>query len=580
MKPRRTIHFFGRLAESWTIGLALGLFGAATILRFEDLLQPGSSLATLAVMALLSCLALGMSLPKRYAQYFSRFTLGRRTGGQRESIPAAAASGDAAEATAAQLQTLCAAGCVLGGLSMMGAHLLAQPLGCFSALALESFHWTSLTSQALDLALLCAYVLLPCVWLGIALNCVQRLTWLHVQRAPLTCGCVILGMSFGLALCRVLSGLPATLTELLAAMLLLLTAVATLRLAAPEDPVAPRESSTPAFSDRWRFILVWVLYAAAFLTAFYISTWRRLLVVGGPDQSGAAALGALGAGLLLSTFGRLRSWRSMRSIAVACMLVSACIAVVVAVAGVEACAVTASDDSIVLGRGGQWWVWIPVVLMGSVVGLVSFAVVERSPHPPTGLVSCSIAVCLGAAAACLALLPGGIIELRAFHLLVIMALVWLMMGGLVLIHEPRFRLRGRLPQAAVMIGVLGLLIVMLPKQASHWSVLLRGVSRSCSGTLRLVSHSGPIEGSENGSPLTVAGPMSLEAMLRRLRTAQEKYAGILITWPAESGEPASRKMRAALVRAAAARLRPDGVLLTRFRARDDASVAPLTQHVQ
>ena len=74
----RSLRLPAYLAVPGLIGLTLGLYGPATIDRFETLFHPLCSLADPALLAMLGALALGMWLPNRFARAFSRAATGDR----------------------------------------------------------------------------------------------------------------------------------------------------------------------------------------------------------------------------------------------------------------------------------------------------------------------------------------------------------------------------------------------------------------------------------------------------------------------------------------------------------------------
>ncbi len=145
------------------IGLTLGLYGPATIDRFETLFQPLCSLADPALLAMLAASALGMWLPNRFARAFSRIAarVHRRLSWARtEPI-----WDDLSDPTGvdAQLKIIGAGSLVLCGLAVMWLNTMAAGVGHLDGAALETFHWTRLTLGLLVTTLIGMYVALPLV---------------------------------------------------------------------------------------------------------------------------------------------------------------------------------------------------------------------------------------------------------------------------------------------------------------------------------------------------------------------------------------------------------------------------------
>ncbi len=598
-------HWPTHLAVPWLIGLALSLFGAATIDRFEDLFHPCSSLTYVALLAMLCALAVGTWLPNRFARQFSRLTLRyryrslsrgfqparirlRRTQAEVEDAPRRACGSGDDVITDAQLRVIGAACLVLGGLAIMLVGPWAGKLGLIYYQALDTFYWTRPTLHALDFGLIAAYVAVPLSLLGIAFNCTQRVALLHTRRLLTALTSLSVGVSLGLAMWSLSGGLPAAMTTLISALLLLATGLAQLQPGDPANIVSSETTDLPKISDRWRFVLIWMLIAAGLLITSYILSWQKFLVLdaGWP----VARLPVLGVtvGLIISNFAFSQSLRSLHSIAILCMFVSLSVAAALVFAGGSGLGTASANDTFSFSPVG-WSVVIstPPVLMGLALGSATTAAVQRSPRPATAVLSSSLSICFGAGLACVIVIVKLLEAFTFFDVLVMFVLLWLAMGGLLLIYDPHFGLRTRWPHAAFMVATLLLLTVILPQQAVRWSAILQKASAASVGWLQTVgnyyeaqqqlsairrqpgttaaTHVDMQPWGRGGQLLALVGPLSMDDMLGELRISRGRNAAVIITLPAAPSPYFSDKLQASLVQAAAQKLRADGVFAIRFK---------------
>ncbi|MCH8913256.1 MAG: hypothetical protein IIA33_06765, partial [Planctomycetes bacterium] len=186
------------MAVPGLIGLTLGLYGPATIDRFETLFQPLCSLADPALLAMLGASALGMWLPNRFARAFSQFAarVQRRVSGARTE-PVWDDLSDPVVVDA-QLKIIGAGSLVLCGMAVMWLNTMAAGFGHLYGAALEAFHWTRLTLGLLVMGVIGIYVALPLMLLGIAFNCAQRLVLLRTRRVLIALAGACVGGSTGL----------------------------------------------------------------------------------------------------------------------------------------------------------------------------------------------------------------------------------------------------------------------------------------------------------------------------------------------------------------------------------------------
>ncbi len=274
------------LAVPALIGLTLGLYGPATIDRFETLFHPLCSLADPALLVMLGASALGMWLPNRFARAFSRFAarVQRRVSEARTELVwdefSDPAGGRERLVQCAQLKIIGAGSLVLCGLAVMWLNTTAAGYGHLYSAALEAFHWTRLTLVLLVTALIGMYVALPLMLVGIAFNCAQRVALLHTRRLLIALAGVCVGGSAGLMIWLAVGGLsPATVTQI-CALLLLVAGVIQLQ---PSDParLRPLESSTvPHTADRWGFVLPWMRRGTGFVVVYHLMLGLQIGVMG------------------------------------------------------------------------------------------------------------------------------------------------------------------------------------------------------------------------------------------------------------------------------------------------------------
>ena len=173
-----------------------------------------------------------------------------------------------------------------------------------------------------------------------------------------------------------------------------------------------------------------------------------------------------------------------------------------------------------------------------------------------------------------------------FHLLVLNILLWLVLGGLLLIYEPQFGLRNRWIHASLMIAMLAVFTIVLPLQAPTWSIMRRQMRAASVASLqtavsyidadRVVVAARASQATAASSPgwgtrtvgdraqATATALMPVDAMLETLQISKERYAAIIITPPGAPSRYFSDKMQTALIQAAANKLRRDGVFVTQF----------------
>ena len=605
-------HRLSHLAVPWLIGLALSLFGAATIVRFEDLLHPCLSLTHSALLAMLGAVALGAYLPRRFARQFTQLTrryrvrvlggslLSRglqatdRHRGRLTHSPGPEGPGSGQAVTDEQLRVIGAACLVLGGLAILLISPLAGKLGAVYHRALDTFHWTAPTLHVFDCVVIYAYVALPMGLLGIAFNCTQRVALLRSQNLLVVLTSLSVGLSGGLALASLGGPFSAVMSTVISALLLLATGLTQLR---PEDPaslVASESADLPKVSGRGRSALVAVLSASGFLITYYILSWHELAMLGGGWSPTPAHVLALSIGLVLSHLRSGESPKSLPVLAVFCTLASATVAGVLALAGYLARGPIAAGPGPVLSATAWMATLAPLVLAGLVVGLAIAAVVERSSRPATGVLSAMLSVCLGAGLGCGVMIFGLLAAFTFFEIHAALALLWLAAGGMLLVGEPQHRSRTIMPHVSLALATLLLLSMVLPTQAPAWSVILQRIAAGSTGALQTLDDpwaADELFGSEvrpqRASHVTYGQPSSppaqrlpqvrerrrsLDAILVELRLLHEPQSAIILEWPDEPSPCFSEQFQAALIRSVSRKLADDGFFLTRFSSASGAAL--------
>lgn len=587
-------HRLSHLAVPWLIGLALSLFGGATIVRFEDLLHPCLSLTHSALLAMLGAVALGAYLPRRFARQFTQLTRRYRVRSAESSSSVIREAGPSQAVTDEQLRVIGAACLVLGGLAILLISPLAGKLGAIYHQALDAFHWTVPTLHVFDCVVIYAYVALPMGLLGIAFNCTQRVALLRSQNLLVVLTSLSVGLSGGLALASLGGPLSAAMSTVISALLLLATGLTQLR---PEDPasfVASESADLPKVSGRGRFALVAVLVASGFLITYYILSWHKLATLGGGWSPTPAHVLALSIGLVLSHLRSGESPRPLPVLAVFCTLASAAVVGVLTIAGHSARGPVAAGPGSVLSAAAWMATLAPLVLAGLVVGLAIGAVVERSSRPATGVLSAMLSVCLGAGLGCGTMIFDLLAAFTFFEVQAALALLWLAAGGLLLVGESQSRLRTIIPHVSLTIATLLLLSMVLPTQAPTWSVILQRLAAGSTGALQTLDDPweadelfGSVVRQQRTSHATYQQPpsarvedqpqererrRSLDAILTELRLLQEPQAAIIISLPDEPSPYFSEQLQAALIRSVSRKLAGDGFFLTRFSSASDAAL--------
>jgi len=535
----------GHLVAPLLIGIALCFFGLATLDRFTHLMHPLPGLRAIIFLALLSSVLIGMWLPNRFALY-----IGRRTG---YDFLLMAEEGQSADWMADTKLKVTAAACmVLSGLAMMACRLMAVRLGEFYQRALISFHWTSETVLLLEFVLILAYVGIPVILLGAAINCSQRVALFHTHRLVTAMASLFFGVAAGMMLWGVTSGLPPTFTTALTSLLLLLAGLANMGHSRLEVLIRQDDVVLPAMTDRWRFVFMWLLAMFGFLLLRYMFVWPALNVFPNPVSGVIACTICVALGLGVSTRGQW--FCTVENVAMVCMVVAVLVALIVIFS------TTGTGDEL------AWlWVSLPCFPMGMVLGGTIVSVVRQGNSPARGVLSACVSIGLGAGLASLTVILEFPPVLASFHVLVFIILVWLAMGGLLLIYEPGFSLRRRWPRTSFMVGALLVFMVVLPQQATFWSPRLRLLSQCSVGRIHTVSHL-----YETGAKqLAVSTPggraMTFARMLRQLQLTKERHAAVVVTVPDQFMGFVSDKLQVALAQATYEALQPDGVFITRFR---------------
>ena len=583
-----------RLGIPALVGFALAFFGTATINQFGGLLQPKASLTPATLLAILMSLGIGMYLPTYFARAFSRLTARYRYQPDPRQLSEPGQQGTVI--TDAQLRIIGAGCLVLAGLATLAVNLLAGQLREAYNFAIETFHWTKFTLHVLEVGMLFAYVAVPVGLIGMALNCLQRITLLHSRYPLTTLICLTAGLSLGVATGLFDGVSPPAAGTLLVALLLLGTGLAQLR--TPDLPALDLDQAPdlPSESDRWRFVLVWMLVLAGLLITLYLLAWQIIFGAGVAVPMASIHILGLLLGLVLSAILADRFHQPLHGVALTCILSSLLTTASLRIA-------SSAISTTLAGAGNPThsaWVLLltslPLVLMGMAVGSAMVAVAERSVRAASAVLSSTLSVCLGAIAASAVLVFELFPSLTFFERLVLLVLLWLAGGGLLLIYEPRFSLRARWPQASCMVLTLLAVTILLPEQAPQWSRLFRQMNSGRTCTLQLIgSHAEAdriLEQIQDTTAFASAaenhtqpsfGPGSLSAssdgaclqdILLELHLSKEQHAAIIINLPAQFQEHYPRQLQAAVIRAAAGRLRGDGILVTRLAQRETVDRDP------
>lgn len=583
-----------RLGIPALVGFALAFFGTATINQFDGLLQLSTSLTPATLLAILMSLGIGMYLPNCFARAFSRLTARYRSQPTPGQVSEPGQQGTVI--TDAQLRIIGAGCLVLAGLATMAVNLLAGQLREIYYLAIETFHWTRPTLHVLEVGILFAYVAVPVGLVGMALNCLQRITLLHSRYLLTTLICLTAGLSLGVATGLLGGVIPPTAGTLLVAMLLLGTGLAQLR--TPDLPALDLDHTPdlPSESDRWRFVLVWMLVLAGMLITLYLLVWQIIFDAAVAAPMGSMHVLALLLGLVLSALLADRFHQPLHGVALTCILSSLLTTASLRIASSAISVTLAGEGHPAHSAGVLLITSLPLVLMGMAVGSAMVAVAERSVRAASAVLSSTLSVCLGAIAASAVLLFELFPSLMFFERLVVLVLLWLAAGGLLLIYEPRFSLRARWPQAACMVLTLLAVTILLPEQAPQWSQLFRRMTSGRTCTVQLISshteadrileqiQGSTVVASTAGNHTQhqfVPGPLSaplngayLQDILLKLRLSKEQHAAIVINLPAQLQERYPPQLQAAVIRTAAERLRGDGILVTRLTGCETADHDP------
>jgi len=581
------------LAVPGLIGLTLGLYGPATIDRFETLFQPLCSLADPALLAMLGASAFGMWLPNRFARAFSQFAarVHRSVSGARPepvwddlSDPA---GGRERLVQCAQLKIIGAGSLVLCGLVVMWLNTMAAGFGHVYSAALESFHWTRLTLVLLVTALIGMYVALPLMLVGIAFNCAQRVALLRTRRLLIALAGVCVGGSTGLMIWLAVGGLsPATVTQI-CALLLLIAGVIQLQ---PSDPARLRalESlAVPHAADRWGFVLPWMLRGTGFLVVYHLMLWLQIGVMGQARLVMLIYVCGVSVGLVTANFSFSRMLWPLHRLAILCMLVA------LSVAAVIVCVdpLSGSGASGLEVASSAAWLWaaavaVPALLSGMVLGAAASATVERSARAAGGILSSTLSICAGAGLACAAATLDVTELWPVFDQLVMLVLLWLAMGGLLLIYEPHFNLKSRRPHVVFMIASLLLVTVILPRSAAAWTVGNWDLARSSMGSCRVISNASEadryvsmlVAGNAAAAParfettrspsrplsLSSASSHSVDSIIQRLILSKQQHSVVALSLPAYRWLSLRSNQQRGLVAAAVEALRPDGTFVMRL----------------
>ena len=590
MQGRTTTHSLGLpayLAVPGLIGLTLGLYGPATIDRFETLFHPLCSLADAALLAMLGASALGMWLPNRFARAFSQFAARVRRRLSDASVEPVWDDLSDPAGVDAQLKIIGAGSLVLCGLAVMWLNTMAASIGHVYSAALESFHWTRLTLGLLVTILIGVYVALPLMLVGIAFNCAQRVALLRTHRLLVALAGVCVGGSAGLMIWLAVGGLSAATVTQICALLLLVAGVIQLQ---PSDPARLRaleSSAVPHTADRWGFVLPWMLRGTGFLVVYHLMLWLQVGVMGQARLLMLIYVCGVSVGLVTANFSFSRMLWPLHRLAILCMLVALSVAAVVVCVdplhASRAYGIEVTDQAA--------WLWatavvVPALLSGVVLGAAASATVERSARAAGGILSSTLSICTGAGLACAAAMLDLTELWPVFDQLVMLVLLWLAMGGLLLIYEPHFNLKSRRPHVAFMIASLLLVTVVLPRTAAAWTSGTRDLARSSRGSYRVISNASEadryismlVAGKAAAAParyettrapsqplsLSSASFHAVDSIIQQLILSKQRHNVVSLRLPAHRWLSLRSKQQRGLVAAAVEALRRDGTFVMRL----------------
>ncbi|MCH8852280.1 MAG: hypothetical protein IID41_06455, partial [Planctomycetes bacterium] len=492
----------------------------------------------------------------------------------------------------AQLKIIGAGSLVLCGLAVMWLNTMAAGFGHLYSAALETFHWTRLTLGLLVTILIGMYVALPLMLVGIAFNCAQRVALLHTRRLLIALAGVCVGGSAGLMIWLTVGALsPATVTQI-CALLLLFAGVIQLQ---PSDPArlrAMESSAVPHTVDRWGFVLPWMLRGTGFLVVYHLMLWLQIGVMGQARLLMLIYVCGVSVGLVTANFSFSRMLWPLHRLAILCMLVALSVAaVIVCVDSLHGWVPVPTGGQAAGGTPGWHWaaaVVVPALLSGMVLGAAASATVERSARAAAGILSSTLSICTGAGLACAAAMLGLTDLWPVFDQLVMLVLLWLAMGGLLLIYEPHFNLKSRRPHVAFMIASLLLVTVTLPRSAAAWTAGSQDLARSSMGSYRVISNASeadryirmlvagkvtaaPTRFEPTGVPLlprsvSSSSSHAVDSIIQQLILSKQRHSVVALRLPAFRWWSLRPKQQRGLITAAVQALRPDGTFVMRLTA--------------
>ena len=170
--------------------------------------------------------------------------------------------------------------------------------------------------------------------------------------------------------------------------------------------------------------------------------------------------------------------------------------------------------------------------------------------------------------------------------LLALVLLWLALGGLLLIYEPHFNLKSRRPHVAFMIASLLLVTVVLPRTAAAWTAGTRDLARSAMGSYRVISNASAADryismlvadkawaaraGLDDTRALMrlpisgLAASHSVDSIIQQLILSKQRHSVVALSLPASRWMSLRPMQQRGLVAAAVEALRPDGTFVMRF----------------
>jgi hypothetical protein len=346
-------------------------------------------------------------------------------------------------------------------------------------------------------------------------------------------------------------------------------------------------SAAPHTADRWGFVLPWMLRGTGFLVVYHLVLWLQIGVLGQARLLMLIYVCGVSVGLVTANFSFSRMLWPLHRMAILCMLVALSVAAVIVCVdpfhGARAFGIDATGQAV--------WPWtagvvVPALLSGMVLGAAASAAVERSAQAAGGILSSTLSICTGAGLACAAAMLDLTELWPVFDQLVMLVLLWLALGGLLLIYEPHFNLKSRRPHVAFMIASLLLVTVVLPRTAAAWTAGTRDLARSFMGSCHVISNASEadryinmlVAGKTAAAPsrfetarapsrplsLSSASPHAVDSIIQQLILSRQRHSVVALHVSAYRWLSLRPKQQSGLVAAAVASLRPDGTFVMRL----------------